>query len=77
MEKHATENSFINTNRVFTMKRGSLRGTYLGPDAIKCLGKLIDTFQPGAVGFITSGSSYKTVGAWEMIDKVLVARNIP
>lgn len=75
MEKQ--ESSFVNINKVFTMRRGSLRGTYLGPGAIGYFGKLIDAFKPQAVGFVTSSSSYNKVGAWETIMKVLAARNIP
>lgn len=77
MEKQEREGSLVDINRVFTIKRGSLRGTFLGPGAIEYFGKLTDTFRPAAVGFVTSGSSYSKVGAWDTIAKVLIARNIP
>ena len=77
MEKQEDNDSLVDINRVFVMKRGSLRGTYLGPGAIEYFGKLTDSFRPSAVGFITSDSGYSDVGAWDTITKVLVARNIP
>ncbi|KAL0221735.1 hypothetical protein RCL1_001589 [Eukaryota sp. TZLM3-RCL] len=64
-------------SRIVKLTYGTTKGCYFGQNAISKFEEILEDIKPSGIGFVTGKSSYKSCGAWKVIEPLLAARNIP